>query len=43
VGAPYEAPTHPDIVLGVGGASIEQDVERVVALLVERGLLPVGI
>ena len=43
VGAPYEAPTHPDIVLGVGGASVEQEVERVVALLIERGLLPAGV
>jgi adenylyl-sulfate kinase len=38
VGAPYEAPRNPDLVLGNHGATIEEDVERVLALLVGRGL-----
>ncbi len=40
VGAPYEAPTDPDLVLGRGGASVEAGVEQVIAALVARGLAP---
>ncbi len=40
VGAPYEPPTHPDLVLGVHGANVEDDVERVMELLAARGLIP---
>jgi bifunctional enzyme CysN/CysC len=40
VGAPYEAPTHPDLVLGAGGATIDGDVNRVLEILSGRGLGP---
>ncbi len=39
VGAPYEAPTNPDLVLGTCFDSVEQGVERVMKLLRERGLI----
>jgi bifunctional enzyme CysN/CysC len=39
VGAPYEPPEDPDLVLGSGGETVEQEVERVIALLRERGIL----
>jgi bifunctional enzyme CysN/CysC len=39
VGAPYEAPSSPDLVLGSSAETIEEEVERVMALLVERGLI----
>jgi bifunctional enzyme CysN/CysC len=38
VGAPYEAPENPDLTLGSGGETVEQEVERVMALLRERGI-----
>jgi len=40
VGAPYEAPAKPDLVLGAGGESVDAEVERVLELLVARGLAP---
>ncbi len=39
VGAPYEPPEDPDLVLGSGGETVEQEVERVMALLRERGIV----
>jgi bifunctional enzyme CysN/CysC len=42
VGAPYEAPSAPDLVLGSNRETVEQEVERVIEVLVARGLLPTG-
>jgi bifunctional enzyme CysN/CysC len=39
VGAPYEPPSDPDLTLGSEGETVEQEVERVMALLAERGVL----
>ena len=39
VGAPYEPPADPDLDLGSGGETVEQEVERVMALLRERGIV----
>jgi bifunctional enzyme CysN/CysC len=39
VGAPYEAPAAPDLVLGSFRETVEEEVERVIALLLERGLI----
>ena len=39
VGAPYEPPENPDLTLGSGGETVEQEVERVMALLRERGIV----
>jgi len=39
VGAPYEPPENPDLHLGSGGETVEQEVERVMALLRERGIV----
>jgi bifunctional enzyme CysN/CysC len=40
VGAPYEPPTDADLVLGTRLQPVEDAVERVLALLVARGLIP---
>jgi bifunctional enzyme CysN/CysC len=39
VGAPYEPPADPDLTLGSGGETVEEEVERVMAMLAERGIL----
>jgi bifunctional enzyme CysN/CysC len=39
VGAPYEAPSNPDLVLGSSGETVEEEVARVMELLVARGLI----
>ncbi len=39
VGAPYEAPSQPDLVLGTREETVEQEVERVLDLLAARGLI----
>ncbi len=39
VGAPYEAPADADLVLSSHEETVEQEVERVIGLLVARGLL----
>jgi len=39
VGAPYEAPVEPDLVLGSAGETVEQEVEKVIELLIARRLL----
>jgi bifunctional enzyme CysN/CysC len=39
VGAPYEAPATPDLVLGTCDETVEREVERVLELLAARGLL----
>jgi bifunctional enzyme CysN/CysC len=39
VGAPYEAPAQPDLVLGSFEETVEQEVERVLELLAARGLI----
>ncbi len=39
VGAPYEAPAEPDLVLGSREETVEEEVERVMELLLARGLL----
>jgi bifunctional enzyme CysN/CysC len=39
VGAPYEPPAEPDLVLGTLDETVERGVERVLELLAERGLL----
>jgi bifunctional enzyme CysN/CysC len=38
VGAPYEPPAEPDLVLGTLDETVERGVERVLELLAERGL-----
>jgi bifunctional enzyme CysN/CysC len=38
VGAPYEAPADPDLVLGALEESVERGVERVLELLIARGI-----
>ena len=38
VGAPYERPAEPDLVLGTLEESVERGVERVLELLAERGI-----
>jgi bifunctional enzyme CysN/CysC len=39
VGAPYEAPANPDLVLGSDGETVAEEVERVMALLAAKGLI----
>ncbi|MGO9489073.1 MAG: adenylyl-sulfate kinase [Solirubrobacteraceae bacterium] len=39
VGAPYEPPSDPDLTLGSGGETVDQEVERVMALLNARGII----
>ncbi len=39
VGAPYEPPENPDLTLGTAGETVEEEVERVMALLAGRGIL----
>jgi bifunctional enzyme CysN/CysC len=39
VGAPYEAPAEPDLVLGSRQETVEEEVERVMELLLARGLI----
>jgi bifunctional enzyme CysN/CysC len=39
VGAPYEAPAEPDLVLGSFRETVEEEVERVMELLLARGLI----
>jgi bifunctional enzyme CysN/CysC len=39
VGAPYEPPTDPDLKLGSCGETIEQEIDLVMALLRERGII----
>jgi bifunctional enzyme CysN/CysC len=39
VGAPYEAPSNPDLTLGSDGETVEQEVQRVMELLTARGIL----
>ena len=39
VGAPYEAPSEPDLVLGSHEETVEEEVERVMDLLAGRGLV----
>jgi bifunctional enzyme CysN/CysC len=39
VGAPYEAPAEPDLVLGSREETVEEEVERVMELLLARGLI----
>jgi len=39
VGAPYEKPTSPDLVLASYAETVEQEVDRVMDLLRERGLV----
>jgi len=41
VGAPYEAPTEPDLVL-CSDETVEEEVERVMQLLAERGIVSLG-
>ncbi len=40
VGAPYEPPHDPDLVLGTLDETVERGVERVLELLVARGIVP---
>ena len=39
VGAPYEAPVDPDLILGTLEESVERGVERVMELLAARGIV----
>ncbi len=39
VGAPYEPPAEPDLVLGSFEETVEQEVERVIEVLAARGLI----
>ena len=38
ISSPYEEPEHPDLVLDTGAESLEACVEKVMALLIERGV-----
>jgi bifunctional enzyme CysN/CysC len=40
VGAPYESPSEPDLVLCSYTETVEQEVDRVLDLLIARGLIP---
>jgi adenylyl-sulfate kinase len=40
VGAPYEAPQHPDLAVRSGEETVEEAVERVIGLLATRSLCP---
>jgi len=40
VGAPYEIPSEPDLVLCSQTETVEEEVDRVIELLQERGLIP---
>jgi bifunctional enzyme CysN/CysC len=42
VGAPYEPPSEPDLVLDAGAETLDSEVERVLAILIDRGLIPGG-
>jgi bifunctional enzyme CysN/CysC len=42
VGAPYEAPANPDLVLGSREETVEEEVERVMQLLTTKGLIHGG-
>ena len=42
VGAPYEAPTDPDLIVGDGGETVDGGVERVLEVLAARGLTSSG-
>jgi bifunctional enzyme CysN/CysC len=39
VGSPYEAPSAPDLVLGTREETVEREVERVLELLAQRGVI----
>ena len=39
VGAPYEQPSEPDLVLCSHTESVEEEVDQVIELLLERGLI----
>jgi bifunctional enzyme CysN/CysC len=39
VGAPYEAPANPDLVLGCDGETVEEEVSRVMGLLAAKKLI----
>jgi bifunctional enzyme CysN/CysC len=39
VGAPYEAPAQPDLVLGVRQETVQGEAERVLGVLAERGII----
>jgi adenylylsulfate kinase len=39
VGAPYEAPADADLVLSSHEETVEEEVERVIELLLARGLI----
>lgn len=40
ISSPYEAPEQPELILDSGTESLQQCVERVVALLAQRGVIP---
>ena len=40
VGAPYEPPSQPDVLLGAGEETVESEVQRVLEALIARGLIP---
>ncbi len=42
VGAPYEPPSEPDLVVGGRGESVEEEVTRVMELLLARGFSSLG-
>jgi bifunctional enzyme CysN/CysC len=42
VGAPYEAPVDPDLVLGTPEETVDRGVQRVLELLASRGIVPGG-
>lgn len=39
ISAPYEAPEHPDLIVDTDQESLEQGVEKVVKLLIDRGII----
>jgi len=40
ISSPYEAPTNPELKIDTHALSIEESVQRVIAILRERGILP---
>ena len=42
IGAPYEAPTQPELTVNTGSLTLEECTERVIALLENKGLIPIS-
>ena len=42
ISAPYEAPTQPELTVNTGSLTLEECTERVIALLENKGLIPIS-